>query len=710
MKMKKMLFGTILLVVLAASGRAAIVFQDDFEDRTPGAGAGGWNWANGACTHTATYQQVDGSIVRQQSAAVNNTGAAALDSRFGSKWNITVSGNTSSDPEDYTIEFDIRNVQGNWDPHRIELWVVTNNPAAGADQYGRGFPTLDLSQSAGWVHVKFTLAEASKNWWQGADWDLTNSTWAIEIGGPPHPGVAVNPGQSWTQIFQLDNLKITMGPDIVPYDPVVTPQNDDGSAGTLISQTQTQVTLNFKAAPDPNTLIDPMYPVNLKVRGHYLYLSGADDSTLSLLDFVLQVHNPDPYQTSPDISYGPIALTQGAVYQWMVEEAVDNGKGGYCPPGDPNNIAGPVWTFRTLGVKPTILSGPEHALADFSGYASFTITTGPIATHYRWFKVGSPEDVQLTDGGIYAGTQTTTLTITGATAADEGEFYCIAYNGNPDEGGTASDPSKLAKLWYPRLVSYYPFEYLNEGISPDIVGGFDAVMMQAGNASLPGLNASDAIVGSGCLQLSNPDSDSSDDQYVQIPAGVVDYRDITISVWVRPNIIHGWSRIFDFGTGTNNYLFLTGNVGGGGGLRYAMRIPDVGEQILDGAALAVDQWYHVAVTITGNTGRLYRNGELVAANPNLTLNPIDVGATLNYLGKSQWPDPEFDGLIDDLKIWNYARTTEQIAQEYLNVRGEWVCNREVGALPYDFNGDCVVDIADLAMLMSEWMNSWRIYP
>jgi hypothetical protein len=505
----------------------------------------------------------------------------------------------------------------------------------------------------------------------------------------------------------LDAFKFFLSPEGA-YDPVVTPQNPDGSVGVLISQTQAELTLNFKAAPDPNTLNNPPFPVHLKVRGHYIYLSGANDTNLSLLDFVPQVHHPDPYQTNPNVSYGPITLTQGAHYQWQVEEAMDDGKGGYCPPGDPNNILGQVWTFRTIGVKPTIISGPEHALADFSGNASFTIVPGPMATHYRWFKVGTP-DIQLTDGGIYSGTQTTTLVLTGATVADEGLYYCIAYNGDPDNGGVPSDPSPQAKLWYPRLVSYYPFDELNEGVSPDVVGGFDAVMMQAGNAPLPGLNTTDAIVGSGCLALSNPVSDSTDDQYAQIPAGVVDYRDLTISLWVRPTSLFGWSRVFDFGNGTNDYLFLTADAGWGV-MRFAQRVGGGTEQLLETPSIPAGQWTHVAVTITGNTGRLYRNGELVATNTAMTINPIDVGAVLNYLGKSQWPDPEFDGLIDDLKIYNYARTTEQIAQDYLAVRGEWVCNREIGTLPYDFNNDCQVDIADLALFLEEWMDSWRIYP
>ncbi len=103
----------ILLAALSLTSTAAIVFQDDFEDRTPGSAAGGWNWNDGASTHTATNELFEGSMVRQQRAVINNTGTSAQNTRYGSKWDITVSGNTSSDPADYTIEFDIRNLEGN---------------------------------------------------------------------------------------------------------------------------------------------------------------------------------------------------------------------------------------------------------------------------------------------------------------------------------------------------------------------------------------------------------------------------------------------------------------------------------------------------------------------------------------------------------------------------------------------------------------------
>ena len=49
-----------------------------------------------------------------------------------------------------------------------------------------------------------------------------------------------------------------------------------------------------------------------------------------------------------------------------------------------------------------------------------------------------------------------------------------------------------------------------------------------------------------------------------LPNGIVSgLHDFTISAWVNPSANSAWSRVFDFGTGTNDYMFLTLSAGGG---------------------------------------------------------------------------------------------------------------------------------------------------
>ncbi len=73
-------------------------------------------------------------------------------------------------------------------------------------------------------------------------------------------------------------------------------------------------------------------------------------------------------------------------------------------------------------------------------------------------------------------------------------------------------------------------------------------------------------------------------------------------------------------------------------------------------------WYQVAVTLNVNTGILYLNGNPVGTNSAMTLRPSTLGNTPNnYLGKSQYPDPYLDGMIDEFRIYNIGLSTAEIA-------------------------------------------------
>ena len=161
--------------------------------------------------------------------------------------------------------------------------------------------------------------------------------------------------------------------------------------------------------------------------------------------------------------------------------------------------------------------------------------------------------------------------------------------------------------------------------------------------------------------------DGSND-YVSLPTGVVNgLTTCTITGWVYLNSVGNWSRIFDFGTGTTNYMFLSPKNGANGKVRFAIRTASVAEQIIDGAAaIATAGWHHIAVTLNGATGTLYVDGAQVGQNTAMTLNPSSLGATTqNYLGKSQFSaDPYLNGKVDDFHVYGTVFTAAQIATLY----------------------------------------------
>ena len=153
-------------------------------------------------------------------------------------------------------------------------------------------------------------------------------------------------------------------------------------------------------------------------------------------------------------------------------------------------------------------------------------------------------------------------------------------------------------------------------------------------------------------------------EYVNLPSGIAQgLHDFTISAWVNPSANTAWSRVFDFGTGTGDYMFLTLNAGGGP-IRFAITTSGAGgEQQINGTSeLPLNTWSHVAVTLSGTTGTLYVNGTAAGTNTDMTLTPSDLGdTTQDWIGRSQYPaDPYLDGTIDDFQIYDSALSPGQI--------------------------------------------------
>ncbi|RYD18259.1 MAG: hypothetical protein EOP88_23205, partial [Verrucomicrobiaceae bacterium] len=154
------------------------------------------------------------------------------------------------------------------------------------------------------------------------------------------------------------------------------------------------------------------------------------------------------------------------------------------------------------------------------------------------------------------------------------------------------------------------------------------------------------------------DLDGTDD-FVTFPPDIASSTDITLAAWVNWDGGAAWQRVFDFGSGTAENIFLTPSSGGTPRTLFAIKNGGA-EQGLDGPPLTIGQWTHVAVTLEGNTGKLFINGAVVDTDT-ITINPSDIRAASNYLGKSQWPDPLFNGRIDEFHIYNQALSNAQVA-------------------------------------------------
>ena len=185
-------------------------------------------------------------------------------------------------------------------------------------------------------------------------------------------------------------------------------------------------------------------------------------------------------------------------------------------------------------------------------------------------------------------------------------------------------------------------------------------------------------------------------EYVNLPPNIVQgiTGDWSISAWVKPQSNTMWSRVFDFGSGTTSYMYLTVD-NAGGDLRFAISNGGPGaEQAINSSfpidtfgqdnnpfpvgqigtssastfapsfanssanLLPLDKWSLVTVTVSGTTGTLYVNGTAVGNNTDITLHPSSLGPTdQDWLGRSEFGDPSFHGAFDDFNIYNTALTS-----------------------------------------------------
>jgi len=200
------------------------------------------------------------------------------------------------------------------------------------------------------------------------------------------------------------------------------------------------------------------------------------------------------------------------------------------------------------------------------------------------------------------------------------------------------------------LVAHYDFEAVAGTTVPDVTGNsWAATLMGA------------PVVGSG--QTGSAVNFPTAADYMTLPAGVVStLSDFTISTWVNISTLNTWSRIFDFGTGTANYMFLCPRAASATGtVRFAVKNGG-GEQVINGkSALPTGKWVHVAITFDWDdvavkaVGKLYVDGNLVGTNPAMTINPSMLPSTTqNYIAKSQYNDPTLAGSVDDFRIYSRA--------------------------------------------------------
>jgi hypothetical protein len=146
-------------------------------------------------------------------------------------------------------------------------------------------------------------------------------------------------------------------------------------------------------------------------------------------------------------------------------------------------------------------------------------------------------------------------------------------------------------------------------------------------------------------------------------------RYATIEFWVRPTTTQRSRMLYkgDGVQGGSDQSFGVGTTEATPSFGAAYFLTDGRYRFTDGSVAPVGEWTHVAATVDALEGiTVYLNGVVdqqvsygaVGVSLRNGTQPLTIG------GDPNWPGWMFAGLIDEIRIWNIARTPAQIAASY----------------------------------------------
>jgi hypothetical protein len=244
---------------------------------------------------------------------------------------------------------------------------------------------------------------------------------------------------------------------------------------------------------------------------------------------------------------------------------------------------------------------------------------------------------------------------------------------NSAEQAAGSDPTNVN--WTPTksvLANRWSFE----GSLVDSVGGSNATIVDPDSNTAVG-----GVVTQNTDSVTLTGGVSTTSAAVRLGGGLLGGKTtpVTLEFWATQDAVRNWGRIFDFGSSTTEYLFMSW-------VRGTNAVQDQVEWV-DGAnnnlpdtngGYALGTKYHIVLTITPAA---YTNGAIasgsrltwyIAPATDTTQPPLkgtlDTANTLvnlndvnNWIGRSMWAgDNVASATYDEVRIWNGALTTDEI--------------------------------------------------
>lgn len=332
--------------------------------------------------------------------------------------------------------------------------------------------------------------------------------------------------------------------------------------------------------------------------------------------------------------------------------------------------------------------------------AIFELAAAGVGLSYQWYQDpnGLPL-VTLVDGGDISGATSNILSVANADGDDEADYYCII-----TDAASNTLQSDDAGLIVKRMTYSWDFD----GDAVEVGGsGFDGVV--SGGAVVGTTNG----INGGAVEFDGVDGKMTMGN-VPLTSNFAP-TGFTVSYWVNPSAENGsWKTHVGKGEAGGNYCLYVGsdaaeldyhsNVWMNGDWGQHQAIHATWDYPTAQGIYAVGEWTHVVLTYDNAVMRAYADGLEVASLGTgyayvdfdvpfeLAINPFD-----NFF---------FKGMIDEVKLFNYAISKEHVADIYIAVNGGNLC---IYPPALDTDGNCKVDLVELSVFASSWLEC-GLYP